>query len=107
MQTSRKKTEIELPSGIRLKLEDFRKQVRRIKLAEGIAGAIVGLGLSYLLLFGLDRIFETPVLVRCSLLSAGMVGLGLFLPLKLHRWFGNCVNLTGSSLAEKLFTTAR
>ena len=87
MQTSRKKTEIELPSGIRLKLEDFRKQVRRVKLAEGIAGAIVGLGLSYLLLFGLDRIFETPVLVRCSLLSAGMVGLGLFLPLKLHRWF--------------------
>ncbi|MEL0120799.1 MAG: hypothetical protein VXB01_17830, partial [Opitutae bacterium] len=87
MQTSRKKTEIELPSGIRLKLDDFRNQVRRVKLAEGIAGAIVGLGLSYLLLFGLDRIFETPVLVRCSLLSAGMVGLGLFLPLKLHRWF--------------------
>src|SRR6202012_1602624 len=41
---------------------------------------------SYLLVFALDRVIETPVWARLSLLIAGGAPLGLGLPLKWHRW---------------------
>ncbi|SVD68178.1 uncharacterized protein METZ01_LOCUS421032, partial [marine metagenome] len=36
--------------------------------------------------FGLDRIWDTPSAARWTILCAGSIGLGIFLPLKLHRW---------------------
>jgi hypothetical protein len=76
----------ELPLILETKLADFRKRVWIVKLTEGLLAAAFGLALSYLLVFALDRVMETPVWLRASLLIAGALTLGLGLPLKWHRW---------------------
>lgn len=76
----------ELPPILETKLTDFRQRVWTVKLIEGLLGAGFGLALSYLLVFALDRVMETPVWLRATLLIAGAMTLGLGLPLKWHRW---------------------
>ncbi len=76
----------DLPPILEAKLADFRKRVWIVKLTEGLLAAAFGLVLSYLLVFALDRVMETPVWLRATLLIAGAAVLGLGLPLKWHRW---------------------
>ncbi len=76
----------QLPEGTRRRLEEFQKRVRFIKIAEGLLAGLFGLAVSYLLVFALDRFFDTPALLRAAILIVGALGMGLFLPLKLHRW---------------------
>src|SRR5436190_6718365 len=75
-----------LPEVLEHKLSDFRRRVWTVKLAEGLFAALFGLAVSYLLVFVLDRFFETPAAVRLGLLIAGAATLGLGLPLKWHQW---------------------
>ncbi|MDB6155530.1 MAG: hypothetical protein JWL90_3983 [Chthoniobacteraceae bacterium] len=75
-----------LPQVLETKLADFRRRVWVVKLAEGLLAALFGIALSYLLVFALDRFFETPGWLRLALLVAGAATLGLGLPLKWHRW---------------------
>ena len=75
-----------LPPDLEAKLAHFRRRVWIVKLAEGIFAALFGLGLSYLLVFVLDRFGETPAWARFCILLAGAATLGLGLPLKWHRW---------------------
>ncbi len=75
-----------LPPVLETKLADFRRRVWVVKLAEGLLAALFGIALSYLLVFALDRFFETPGWVRLTLLFAGAAVLGLGLPLKWHHW---------------------
>jgi hypothetical protein len=86
MSLESKNSPLQLPDGMKSKLEDFRRRVWRIKLAEGILAAAFGLVVSFLVVFCLDRIWETPKLVRTLILIGGSLGLGLFFPLKMHRW---------------------
>ncbi len=76
----------QLPTILESKLADFRKRVWIVKLTEGLLAAAFGIVLSYVLVFALDRVMETPVWLRASLLIAGAAVLGLGLPLKWHRW---------------------
>ncbi|MEO8353611.1 MAG: hypothetical protein ABI680_17935, partial [Chthoniobacteraceae bacterium] len=75
-----------LPSVLENKLAHFRRRVWVVKLAEGLLAALFGLAISYLLVFGLDRLIETPSWLRLALLIGGAATLGLGLPLKWHRW---------------------
>lgn len=75
-----------LPVILEAKLADFRKRVWIVKLTEGLLAAAFGIVFSYLLVFALDRVMETPVWLRAGLLIAGAAVLGLGLPLKWHRW---------------------
>ena len=75
-----------LPPILETKLADFRRRVWLVKLAEGILAAVFALVLSYLLVFALDRVMETPGWLRLILLLGGALVLGLGLPLKWHRW---------------------
>ncbi|CAK9009790.1 unnamed protein product, partial [Durusdinium trenchii] len=70
----------------RQRLEEYRSRVRFVKIAEGILAGLFGLAVSYLMVFILDRFFDTPAVVRLVILLTGSVGVGLFLPLKCHRW---------------------
>jgi len=76
----------ELPPILEAKLADFRQRVWTVKLLEGVLAAGFGIGLSYLIVFGLDRVMETPSWLRGSLFIAGAAVLGLGLPLKWHAW---------------------
>src|SRR4029079_13681903 len=80
------KDRIELPDGMRSKLESFRRRLWWIKIGEGILAGIAGLALSYAVVFVLDRFWDTPGSVRAGLLIVGALGLGLAFPLKFHRW---------------------
>ena len=75
-----------LPPVLETKLADFRRRVWTVKLAEAILAALFGIVLSYLLVFLLDRVCETPGWLRLALLCAGGATLGLGVPLKWHRW---------------------
>lgn len=77
---------IRLPETTERRLQDFQRLVRRIKLAEGILAGIFGLTLSYVCVFLLDRLIDTPAAIRGLLLLSGALGFGLFFPLKCHRW---------------------
>lgn len=75
-----------LPPALTDKLTEFRRRVRVVKFTEGILAGLFGLGLSWLLVFILDRLGETPAAWRTALLVAGAAVPGLGLPLLWHRW---------------------
>jgi hypothetical protein len=75
-----------LPPVLETKLADFRRHVWVVKLSEAVLAAAFGIALSYLIVFTLDRFFETPGWVRLCILIAGAATLGIGLPLKWHRW---------------------
>ncbi len=77
---------IALPPRMRAALTQYQKRVWIIKLAEGALAAIFGLVVSYLAVFGLDRLFDTPAVVRGLILVVGMVGMVILFPLKYHNW---------------------
>jgi hypothetical protein len=68
------------------KLAQFRRRVWAVKLAEGLLAALVGIAVSYLLVFALDRVWETPGWVRLAILILGAATLCIGVPLKWHTW---------------------
>jgi len=68
------------------KLGDFRRRVWAVKLAEGAFAAVFGLAVSYLVVFALDRVWDTPGWVRLAILILGAATLCIGLPWKWHTW---------------------
>ncbi|MDF1862687.1 MAG: hypothetical protein P1U87_20895 [Verrucomicrobiales bacterium] len=85
VQTTRA-TELPIPPNLKAKLEAFQQRLWSVKIGEGALAGLVGLGLSYLLVFILDRFFDTPTLVRFSILAIGFAVPAIGLPLRWHRW---------------------
>ena len=77
---------LQLPETTRVRLVQFQKRVRIIKVAEGILAGAFGLLASYLVVFIIDRFIDTPALVRTVLLVTGSIGMAVLFPLKCHRW---------------------
>ena len=77
---------LQLPDGLRRRLEQYQRLVWRVKLLEGVLAACLGLGLSLLTLFVLDRLVDTPPLWRSVLLVVGAAGWGAWLPGVWHDW---------------------
>ncbi len=75
-----------IPDALRRQLEDFRRHLWRVKVLEAVAGGIIGLLFSFLLVYGLDRIWQTPGLVRLGILAGGTSLFVVFAPYWLHRW---------------------
>jgi len=65
---------------MRNKLKKFQRKVWIIKLTEGLLAAVFGLLVSYLLVFVLDRFFDTPAVIRTAILIGGVLGLGVWFP---------------------------
>jgi hypothetical protein len=80
------KPKIAIPEALRLQLEQFRRHLWRLKIMEAVAAGFIGLLASFLLVFVLDRFFQTPGLVRLLVLLAGTSVFTLFAPYWLHRW---------------------
>lgn len=77
---------VSLPPRMTDALKKYRKRVWATKLAEGALAAIFGLVISYLVVFGLDRLVDTPALLRGGILAVGMVGMVVLFPIKYHNW---------------------
>ncbi len=78
--------ELPIPPNLKQKLEAFQSRLWSIKIAEGALAGLAGLGISYLLIFVLDRLFDTPTLLRGIILLAGFAIPAIGLPLLWHRW---------------------
>ena len=87
--------QVSLPSRMTDALKQYRKRVWAIKLAEGALAAIFGLVISYFVVFGLDRLVNTPALLRGGILAVGMVGLVILFPIKCHNWVWRYRRLDG------------
>lgn len=75
-----------LPEPLRLQLAAFRRHVWRIKVMEAVAAGMIGLLVSFLIVYGLDRWVPTPGWVRLLVLLGGMSLFAGFAPYWLHRW---------------------
>ncbi|MEZ7957598.1 MAG: hypothetical protein QMC23_12760 [Rubritalea sp.] len=75
-----------LPDSLRKQLESFKNHLWRIKIAEAILAGLLGLLVSFALVFALDRIWEIPPLVRLVILLAGVSLSAVFAPLWINRW---------------------
>jgi hypothetical protein len=76
---------LEIPDSLRRQLLQFRRRVWAIKLIEAAAGAAIGVLVGYLATYGLDRLFDTPVVLRGVIFAAAVVTCGL-IPYALERW---------------------
>ncbi len=94
-QTHSKENNINLPPRMKSALNQYKKRVWIIKLAEGTLAALFGLIISYLVVFGLDRLFDTHALLRGLILIVGMIGMVVFLPLKYYNWVWKNRHLEG------------
>ncbi len=86
MPTSLHPTKVVIPESLRLQLADFRRHLWRVKILESIAAGMIGLLISFLLVYGLDRVWQTPGWVRLVILVGGVSMFGVFAPYWLHRW---------------------
>ena len=77
---------IRIPPRMKAALEQYQKRVWAIKLAEGVLAALFGILISYIIVFCLDRVFDTPTLLRILILVIGMVGMVFLLPMKYYNW---------------------
>ena len=77
---------IKIPPRMKAALEQYQKRVWAIKLAEGVLAALFGILISYIIVFCLDRVFDTPTLLRVLILVIGMVGMVFLLPMKYYNW---------------------
>ncbi len=76
---------LKLPESLQAQLHEFRRRVWTIKLVEAVSASVFGILIAYLLLFGLDRVWDTPGWLRLSLFAAAAIGCAN-LPVALHRW---------------------
>jgi hypothetical protein len=77
---------VAIPEALRLQLDDFRRHLWRVKIMEALAAGIIGLLVSFLLVYGLDRIWQTPAWARLVILLGGVSLFAGFAPYWLHRW---------------------
>ncbi|MEJ6780730.1 MAG: hypothetical protein QNK86_14780 [Akkermansiaceae bacterium] len=75
-----------IPEGLRNQLEQFKKRLWQVKIAEAVLAGFFGLLFSFLLVFGLDRFMETPNTVRLVILLVGVSLFVVFAPYWIHRW---------------------
>ncbi len=79
-------TKAAIPEALRQQLDGFRRVVWRGKILEAVAAGCIGLLVSFLLVYGLDRFFQTPGWLRLVILLGGVSLAAVFAPYWLRRW---------------------
>ena len=80
------RTKLELPPKMKSKLVKYQRRIWVVKLVEGLCAAALGLILSWIVVFLLDRFYDTTAFQRTVILLVGTIGLALWLPYVCHRW---------------------
>ncbi len=76
---------LELPGSLETQLYEYRRRVWIIKSIEAACGATFGVLVSYLTLFVLDRLIDTPDWVRAAIFNVAVAACAV-IPVYLHRW---------------------
>jgi len=77
---------IELPPELRKQFELLEKRLWRVDTAIAVAGSIAGFLASYLILFILDRFFDTPPLLRACISLFGIATIIYFAAFWIKNW---------------------
>ena len=85
MSVSQPNAGLKLPSSLKTQLDEFRRRVWTIKSIEAACGALFGIFVSYLVVFGLDRIMDTPAWIRMAIFLTAVAACA-YVPVYLHRW---------------------
>lgn len=85
MSDSPQNAKLTLPSSLENQLHDFRRRVWKIKAIEAVCGGLFGVVISYLAVFVLDRLFDTPTWARVTIFLAAVAACSM-VPVYLHRW---------------------
>ena len=85
MSVEQPKAGLKLPESLQTQLHEFRRRVWTIKSIEAACGAMFGVVVSYLAVFALDRVMDTPSSVRLAVFLVAVGGCA-FVPVYLHRW---------------------
>jgi len=80
------KARLELPPNMKSKLVKYQRRIWMVKLVEGLCAAALGLVLSWMIVFLLDRFYDTSAIERTVILLTGTIGLAVWLPYVCHRW---------------------
>jgi len=93
---------LELPESLRTQLRDYRRRVWTVKMAEAVLAAAFGVVAAFLLMFTLDRVWDTPGWPRVALFGLAAVACAV-VPLWLYRWVAR--NRRNDQLARLLTRT--
>ena len=85
MSISQPSTGLKLPASLQMQLDQFRRRVWTIKSIEAACGALFGVFVSYLIVFGLDRVMDTPTSARLAIFFSAVAACA-YVPVYLHRW---------------------
>ncbi|MDF1824020.1 MAG: hypothetical protein P1U68_05235 [Verrucomicrobiales bacterium] len=78
-----------IPPHLQEKLEAFQQRLWSVKIAEGALAGLIGLGVTFFTVFAVDRIIDTPLWLRVSLLLLGFAVPAISIPLRWRRWVKN------------------
>jgi hypothetical protein len=76
---------LQLPDTLQAQMHEFRRRVWMIKTVEAVAAAAFGVLVAYLVLFCLDRAWDTPGWLRLGLFVTAAAACAN-IPWALHRW---------------------
>ncbi|MEM6692555.1 MAG: hypothetical protein AAF664_24210, partial [Planctomycetota bacterium] len=76
---------LQIPDSLKKQLLEFRGRVHRIKLVEAIAIVVFAATITYLFVFAMDRLTDTPLAVRVMLAVLGIGSLAI-VPYAVFRW---------------------
>ncbi|TWU17922.1 DUF2157 domain-containing protein [Allorhodopirellula heiligendammensis] len=76
---------LRVPDSLHQQLLGYRRHVWRIKILEAAAIAVFGLAAAFLIVYGWDRLADTPRMMRTGLLMAA-VALMAIVPWFVYRW---------------------
>ncbi len=77
--------QLQIPESLKAKLLDFRGRVWRLKMFEAFAAAVIGILVGFLLTYTLDRLFDTPAIIR-TVIFFGAIAACALVPVGLERW---------------------
>ncbi len=84
MQVTRN-SNLQIPESLRQKLLAFRRRVWCLKMFEAFAAAIIGVLVGFLLVYALDRFFDTPQILRAVIFAGAVLACAL-VPVAFERW---------------------
>src|SRR5688572_28084979 len=85
MSASHFDSRLTLPDSLAEQLLALRRRVWKIKSIEAAAGAVFGMAVGYLSVYGRDRLVDTPMGVRLAIFLTSLVGCAI-VPDHLHQW---------------------
>ncbi|MDF1843998.1 MAG: hypothetical protein P1U77_21550 [Rubripirellula sp.] len=78
-------SQLKLPESLQDQLHTYRRRVWWVKLLEAFAGAASGILVGFLLTYVLDRLFDTPAVVRTAIFGVAILTCTM-IPLAIDRW---------------------